>query len=560
MTDEEIKGEIEERLKTGDLIFSICSLALSFFLALLIFLNKNLRSLTYDFLKFVFVSEIIQSIGNIVEYSETKLASTFLIPASDMFTMTLFSFFIYCSCEQLIKSNKEIKSKKNLFILICVGISLLYGGIFVTIFATKEEDAQNFYFYGDKNDLNYLRFIHIGILFLMSGFICYKTYILIKFLKEKSTIADTKKIFPNQLGNFQNLENLQYDESIPEILKDIHNDLESTTRNKFEIREKLLLKEITCYKTYNRLTQKEIIGKIEKKFQNLQDRDTRNPNEAKEAKEKKTKISEKILSLLPNNNTPLYEAVSTAISEFIPDYNNIFNKNIVPQRAKITTELNYGIFLRYIILETLSFIEKIPKEQIPSKIESISKIIKFTWEYQDNEFINLSVDPSKYKIFVNQNNEFEKIEKLRFEEEFGQAQNPIIDKLFNLAKLYPIESDFKNVFLSQIFTNNLKDYKNKFRPMTLNEICRSIEYKLIEFYEKNVNNNFLDKKYESFRKVFFQLNEILKTATNSSNLKKNFPRFMRLRGAIALKFLDVYDEMDNFIDDIMRVVEFKTAE
>ena len=189
MTD--VDGQIDERLKTGDLIFSICSLALSFFLALLIFLNKNLRSLTYDFLKFVFVSEIIQSIGNIVEYSETKLASTFLIPASDMFTMSLFSFFIYCSCEQLIKSNKEIKSKKNLFILICVGISLLYGGIFVTIFATKEKDAQNFYFYGDKKDLNFLRFIHIGLLFLMSGFICYKTYILIKFLKEKQNSDST---------------------------------------------------------------------------------------------------------------------------------------------------------------------------------------------------------------------------------------------------------------------------------------------------------------------------------------------------------------------------------
>ena len=88
----------------------------------------------------------------------------------------------------------------------------------------------------------------------------------IKFLKENSTIADTKKIFPNQLGNFQNLEYLQYDESIPEILKDIYNGLESTNEKQFEIREKLLLKEITCYKTYNRFTQKEIIGKIEKKI------------------------------------------------------------------------------------------------------------------------------------------------------------------------------------------------------------------------------------------------------------------------------------------------------
>lgn len=60
-----------------------------------------------------------------------------------------------------------------------------------------------------------------------------------------------------------------------------------------EIREKLLLKEITCYKTYNRLTQKEIIGKIEKKFQNLQDKDTRNANEAKEAKEKRQKFLKK---------------------------------------------------------------------------------------------------------------------------------------------------------------------------------------------------------------------------------------------------------------------------
>ena len=52
----------------------------------------------------------------------------------------------------------------------------------------------------------------------------------IKFLIEKSTIVDTKKIFPNQLGNFENLENLQYDESIPEILKDIYNDLSSTDK------------------------------------------------------------------------------------------------------------------------------------------------------------------------------------------------------------------------------------------------------------------------------------------------------------------------------------------
>ena len=96
--------------------------------------------------------------------------------------------------------------------------------------------------------------------------------------------------------------------------------------------------------------------------------------------------------------------------------------------------------------------------------------------------------------------------------------------------------------------------------MTLNEICGKIEYKLIDYYEKNKKNNIIDKKYKSFRDVFFRLNDILKNAINTTNLKEQFPRFMRLRGSIALKFLDVNDEMDSFIDDIRRVVEFKIAE
>ena len=44
MTD--VDEQIDERLKTGDLIFSICSLCLSLFLFILIVCNKNLRSLT----------------------------------------------------------------------------------------------------------------------------------------------------------------------------------------------------------------------------------------------------------------------------------------------------------------------------------------------------------------------------------------------------------------------------------------------------------------------------------------------------------------------------------
>ena len=177
--------DIDDKLKTGDLIFSTLSLVFSVFLFILILCNKNLKSLTYDFLMYVFLSEIIHSIGNIIEYSETKLASTLLIPGSDIFTMTLFCFFIYCSCEQLIKSNKEIKTKKKIFIPICAGIAIIYGIIIIIIFKMYDDSVINFYFY--DSDFNYIRFIHIGVLFFMSCYICYYTFVLIKFLKEKQS-------------------------------------------------------------------------------------------------------------------------------------------------------------------------------------------------------------------------------------------------------------------------------------------------------------------------------------------------------------------------------------
>jgi hypothetical protein len=134
----------------------------------------------------VFFSEVINSIGNILEYCDIKLASTLLIPLSDIFTMMLFCFFVLCSCEQLIKSNKNIKSKKKIFISISAGIALIYGVIYFIIYKTQGKDNCHFYF-DEKEGLKYMRYIHVGILFLMSVYICYKTFVLIRFLKEKQS-------------------------------------------------------------------------------------------------------------------------------------------------------------------------------------------------------------------------------------------------------------------------------------------------------------------------------------------------------------------------------------
>ena len=79
MVSTEIIEQINDRLNDGGLIFSICSLVISFFLFLLIAFHKNLRSLTYDFLLFVFISEIVNNIGNIIEYSQKPGSALFWI-------------------------------------------------------------------------------------------------------------------------------------------------------------------------------------------------------------------------------------------------------------------------------------------------------------------------------------------------------------------------------------------------------------------------------------------------------------------------------------------------
>ena len=88
----------------------------------------------------------------------------------------------------------------------------------------------------------------------------------LEFLKKNSTIVSKKKIFPNQNEELVYLENIQYDDSIPELLKDILNSLKRIEDKNYDIRDLLLSKEIICYKGHNKFAQKEIISQIENLF------------------------------------------------------------------------------------------------------------------------------------------------------------------------------------------------------------------------------------------------------------------------------------------------------
>ena len=365
------------------------------------------------------------------------------------------------------------------------------------------------------------------------------------FLKENSTIVERKKIFPNQLGIFENLINLRYDDSIPEILKDIYNKLQSTEDKPEEIRHILLLKEITSFKGYNKFTKEEIIGKIENLF-----------NKSENSKLKVT-ISEEILSFIPNKNDEKFIEISKVLKEFISYYNQILGKNIILKETKAMTELNYGMFLNFILKDTLNNIESMSINEILLKKEYIPKIIKFSWVCQPNKYLKVLVDPTLYKIFINQSNKVTKFANINYAHYFP-TDAPEIVQILELSELQPINLDFKQNILCKCFADELKDYKYKFNQLKLEQICKNeIDYKLVEYYEQNKNGNLLEKKHESFRRVFFKLNEILKS---SPYLKQSFPRLIRYRGAIALSFLDVSNDMEEFIEDIKRMVNYKLTD
>ena len=194
MLNEEItkNEEILNRIYRGGFIFSILSVTCSIFILFLIGFNKILKSLTYNFLFWIFISEILCSIGNICEFKieDKKLlckkGSLFLIPFSDIFTLTLFCFFSICSVELIKKSNRKIKDQEKKYFLISFILAIIYSIIVSPILAFKDTKDKNFrfYFYEDSK-LNFIRYIHVSILTLMTCFIFYKTIIVIQFLDEK---------------------------------------------------------------------------------------------------------------------------------------------------------------------------------------------------------------------------------------------------------------------------------------------------------------------------------------------------------------------------------------
>ena len=193
---------ILERITQGSLLLSIISLITCTLIIIFIFFQKQLRSITYTFLMAIFVSEILQSIGNIIidtngiddsDYLNKNLTALCFISFSDMFTNLLLVFFTYSSIKLIKETNKLIKKRVKTFIIISLVFSVLYMVVYLIVALKKDKHLdirfRGFYSEDDKNNFTnefyILSSIHIFLIIVFSIISMINTCVVLSFLSYK---------------------------------------------------------------------------------------------------------------------------------------------------------------------------------------------------------------------------------------------------------------------------------------------------------------------------------------------------------------------------------------
>ena len=208
--------EVLDRIKQGNLLFSIISLCTCTLILIIIIISKKLRSITYTFLMFIFCSEILNSIGNIIidktdntkqgndnntqsQYDNEKgknIAALCIISFTDVFTNLLFVFFSYCSFKLIKETNKLIKKKVSRFIIISAVISGIYMGIFLLLNLIRDNNFidirfRDFYSEDDKDKDKYnkdyfiISSVHTCIIIFLCILNFWNSCVFLSFMKEK---------------------------------------------------------------------------------------------------------------------------------------------------------------------------------------------------------------------------------------------------------------------------------------------------------------------------------------------------------------------------------------
>jgi len=232
------------------------------------------------------------------------------------------------------------------------------------------------------------------------------------------------------------------------------------------------------------------------------------------------------------------------LKKLIELYNILLNKNLIINEAPLTIEINYGIFANYILKIMMKKIEKMNIKEVQDNSPIIPKIIKYSWDYQFNYNLNILLDPKKYKIFANRNNELKEIKQIYFRDWNNMYRN-VEKELFELSKNSIINKNYNDIILSPSYEICLIENRTQFKIIKFSEICQKIDSSLINYFNNNdIQNN------EEFIFAFNSLNSILKS---NPSLRHRFPQFIKERSKIVSKFTDE-KEIDIFIEGVMKKI------
>ena len=188
-----------KRIKDGSFIFSIISLISSFILFIIVLINRKLSYLTYTFLTFILLSEILHSIGNIVQSCNgNELVVISFISFSDIFTYLLFLFFSYYSMIFIKEADKNIFKSVPKYIIISFIAALFYFILFLIIGIFKPNKDyidlrfSGYYHEGDKDDNKkfnssyyFSSLIHTVTIIIITYFTGQNIYDVVVFLNKK---------------------------------------------------------------------------------------------------------------------------------------------------------------------------------------------------------------------------------------------------------------------------------------------------------------------------------------------------------------------------------------
>ena len=330
----------------------------------------------------------------------------------------------------------------------------------------------------------------------------------LQFYRDNShgDLIKEQAVFPNQQKNLKKLNDLRYDNSIPEEFKDLANYAGSPTNPMDVYRHQLLHRAILGYEQQNPLAVKDIYEYIKKTFDASNDstkeiiaRHTISilvKQDSGEPEEKKLYDFAKTISGYDFEDAKYVESFAGFNWGFAQEY------YIKLLAGRISLSVNLDGF------KTLSsnFTEKECMRCQMELIQWIDSFIEFLHSYKTKKYWSIITDKDcGIGIWLNQNNNFCRFQDVRKDDNISEELKDIC------ANNVHIKRDFRE----EMFTLNssLSSYLET-RPISLKEIGEFVDEK-IEHYNGNKQDN-------DFRSLVFAIGKLCKSNVGLEDIMTYF--------------------------------------